>query len=85
MLHVLVLRQQHRLRLIAELGSGAGLPSPEAPLARRLELSRLVAAALAAGGTAAQDWGQSVPALTRSLAGQMPEAVTVTVKDGAFR
>ena len=62
-----------RLRLIAELGTGAGLPSPEAPLARRLELSRLVAAALAAGGTAAQDWGQSVPALTRSLAGLMAE------------
>ena len=30
-------------------------------------------AALAAGGTAAQDWGQSVPALTRSLAGLMAE------------
>lgn len=53
-----------RMRLIADLG---GAP-PIAPLARRLELARLVDRALA--GDAA---GQSVPALARSLSDLMAE------------
>ena len=56
-----------RLRLIADLGSEAGLPPPAAPLARLLDLSHLVARALRA------EDGQSVPALTRSLAALMAE------------
>lgn len=57
-----------RLRLVADLGSDAGLPPPAAPLGRLLELSRLVAAALAA-----RDEGQSVLAMSRSLAELMAE------------
>ncbi|WP_134724891.1 double-strand break repair protein AddB [Paracoccus luteus] len=54
-----------RMRLIADLGAGdAGLAPP---LARRLDLARLVDAALGS------DSGQSVPALTQSLAELMAE------------
>ena len=56
-----------RLRLIADLGTDAGFPPPAVPLARQLELSHLVARALAG------DTGQSVPELTRSLADLMAE------------
>ena len=56
-----------RLRLIADLGGG----SATAPLARRLELGRLIDAALRAQPDLAQ--GQSVPELAASLAGLMAE------------
>ncbi|WP_347267051.1 double-strand break repair protein AddB [Paracoccus sp. (in: a-proteobacteria)] len=55
-----------RLRLLADLGGGA-----TAPLARRLELGRLIDAALTAEPDLAQ--GQSVPELAASLAGLMAE------------
>ena len=53
-----------RLRLIADLGGGAGT----APLARRLQLARLVERALAADPA-----GQSVPTLAASLSELMAE------------
>lgn len=56
-----------RLRLISDLGGGAAV----APLARRLELGRLIDAALRADPDLAQ--GQSVPELAASLAGLMAE------------
>ncbi|MDF3605193.1 double-strand break repair protein AddB [Paracoccus sp. DMF-8] len=56
-----------RLRLVDHLGGGALV----APLARRLELGRLVAAALARQPDLAQ--GQSVPRLAASLADLMGE------------
>ena len=56
-----------RLRLIADLGGG----SATAPLARRLELGRLIDAALRADPGLAQ--GQSVPELAASLAALMAE------------
>ncbi|MFT4014504.1 MAG: double-strand break repair protein AddB [Paracoccus sp. (in: a-proteobacteria)] len=56
-----------RLRLISDLGGGAAT----APLARRLELGRLIDAALRAQPDLAQ--GQSVPELAASLAGLMAE------------
>lgn len=56
-----------RLRLIADLGGGAATP----PLARRLELGRLIDAALRAQPDLAQ--GQSVPELAASLADLMAE------------
>lgn len=56
-----------RLRLIADLGGGGAT----APLARRLELGRLVDAALRAQPDLGQ--GQSVPELAASLAGLMAE------------
>ncbi|WP_287886423.1 MULTISPECIES: double-strand break repair protein AddB [Paracoccus] len=56
-----------RLRLIADLGGGAATT----PLARRLELGRLIDAALRAQPDLAQ--GQSVPELAASLAGLMAE------------
>lgn len=57
-----------RLRLIAEIGSECGFPPPAPPLARQLQLAHLVARAMAG-----DDTGQSVPALTRSLAELMAE------------
>lgn len=56
-----------RLLLISDLGGGAAT----APLARRLELGRLIDAALRAQPDLAQ--GQSVPELAASLAGLMAE------------
>ncbi|WP_374635651.1 double-strand break repair protein AddB [Paracoccus sp. (in: a-proteobacteria)] len=56
-----------RLRLIADLGGGAAT----APLARRLELGRLIDAALRADPDLAS--GQSVPELATSLAALMAE------------
>ena len=56
-----------RLRLIADLGGGAATPS----LARKLELGRLIDAALRAQPGLAQ--GQSVPELASSLAALMAE------------
>ncbi|MFG6079702.1 double-strand break repair protein AddB [Paracoccus litorisediminis] len=56
-----------QLRLIADIGGG----SATAPLARRLELGRLIDAALRAQPDLAQ--GQSVPELAASLAGLMAE------------
>ncbi|SMO72157.1 double-strand break repair protein AddB [Paracoccus laeviglucosivorans] len=56
-----------QLRLLADLGGGAAT----APLARRLELGRLIDAALRAQPDLAQ--GQSVPELATSLAGLMAE------------
>ncbi|MDQ7776032.1 double-strand break repair protein AddB [Paracoccus aminovorans] len=56
-----------QLRLIADIGGGAAT----APLARRLELGRLIDAALRAQPDLAQ--GQSVPELAASLAGLMAE------------
>ncbi len=56
-----------QLRLIADLGGGAATAS----LARRLELGRLIDAALRADPDLAQ--GQSVPELAASLAGLMAE------------
>ncbi|GLK66211.1 double-strand break repair protein AddB [Paracoccus kondratievae] len=56
-----------QLRLIADLGGGAAT----APLARRLELGRLIDAALRADPDLAQ--GQSVPELAASLAALMAE------------
>ena len=56
-----------QLRLIADLGGGAAT----APLARRLELGRLIDAALRAQPDLAS--GQSVPELAASLAGLMAE------------
>ncbi|MGA0616432.1 double-strand break repair protein AddB [Paracoccus sp. KR1-242] len=56
-----------RLRLIADLGGGSATPT----LARRLELGRLIDAALRARPDLAQ--GQSVPELAASLAGLMAE------------
>lgn len=56
-----------RLRLIADIGGGAATP----PLARRLELGRLIDAALRAQPDLAQ--GQSVPELAASLAALMAE------------
>ncbi|UXU75762.1 MULTISPECIES: double-strand break repair protein AddB [unclassified Paracoccus (in: a-proteobacteria)] len=56
-----------QLRLIADLGGGPVTP----PLARRLDLGRLIAAALRAQPDLAQ--GQSVPDLASSLAGLMAE------------
>lgn len=56
-----------RLRLIADLGGG----SATAPLARRLELGRLIDAALKADPDLAS--GQSVPELATSLAALMAE------------
>lgn len=56
-----------QLRLIADLGGGGAT----APLARRLELGRLIDAALRAQPDLAQ--GQSVPELAASLAGLMAE------------
>ncbi len=56
-----------QLRLIADLGGG----SATAPLARRLELGRLIDAALRADPDLAQ--GQSVPELAASLAALMAE------------
>ncbi|MFC3527563.1 double-strand break repair protein AddB [Paracoccus mangrovi] len=56
-----------QLRLIADLGGGAATPA----LARRLELGRLIDAALRADPDLAQ--GQSVPELAASLAGLMAE------------
>ncbi|MTH78247.1 double-strand break repair protein AddB [Paracoccus aestuariivivens] len=56
-----------QLRLISDLGGG----SATAPLARRLELGRLIDAALRAQPDLAQ--GQSVPELAASLAGLMAE------------
>jgi len=56
-----------KLRLIADIGGGAATP----PLARRLELGRLIDAALRAQPDLAQ--GQSVPELATSLAGLMAE------------
>ncbi|MDS9466782.1 double-strand break repair protein AddB [Paracoccus sp. MBLB3053] len=56
-----------RLRLLADIGGG----SATAPLARRLELGRLIHAALKAQPDLAQ--GQSVPELAASLAGLMAE------------
>lgn len=56
-----------RLRLIAGLGGGGAT----APLARRLELGRLIDAALRAQPDLAQ--GQSVPELAASLSGLMAE------------
>lgn len=57
-----------RLRLIAELGSGAGLAPPAPPLARQLELAQLVSRALKGDAT-----GQSVPTLAASLSALMAE------------
>lgn len=57
-----------RLRLIAELGSENRFPPPAPPLSRQLQLAQLVAR-----GMAGDDTGQSVPALTRSLADLMAE------------
>ena len=56
-----------QLRLIADIGGG----SATAPLVRRLELGRLIDAALRAQPDLAQ--GQSVPELAASLAGLMAE------------
>ncbi|KGJ05692.1 double-strand break repair protein AddB [Paracoccus halophilus] len=56
-----------QLRLIADLGGGAATP----PLARRLELGRLIDIALRAQPDLAQ--GQSVPELAASLAALMAE------------
>ncbi|WP_323716523.1 double-strand break repair protein AddB [Paracoccus aminovorans] len=56
-----------QLRLIADIGGGAATP----PLARRLQLGRLIDAALRAQPDLAQ--GQSVPELAASLAGLMAE------------
>ncbi|MTH65228.1 double-strand break repair protein AddB [Paracoccus shanxieyensis] len=56
-----------QLRLLADLGGGGAT----APLARRLELGRLIDAALRAQPDLAQ--GQSVPELATSLAGLMAE------------
>ena len=57
-----------RLRLLAEIGSECGFPPPAPPLARQLELAHLVARAMAS-----DDTGQSVAAMTRSLAELMAE------------
>ena len=67
-----------QLRLIADLGGG----SATAPLARRLELGRLIDAALRADPDLAQ--GQSVPELAASLAALMAEMQLEGLDAGAL-
>lgn len=67
-----------RLHLIADLGGG----SATAPLARRLELGRLIDAALRADPDLAQ--GQSVPELATSLAALMAEMQLEGLDAGAL-
>lgn len=67
-----------QLRLIADIGGGAAT----APLARRLELGRLIDAALRAQPDLAQ--GQSVPELAASLAGLMAEMQLEGLDAGAL-
>lgn len=61
-----------RLRIVTDLGAGGGALAP--PLARRLELARLIALLLASRPDLGQ--GQSIPALAQSLTELMVEMQT---------